>query len=114
MQSIHIEWYCNNKLTDNLLRQEINKIVSRNFNHTIRNTYNTDKSRQKEVYRSPISNRTLEVDHYLEAAQSKFVLCPSGLGFDTYRLWETLMLGSIPIVESNRQATTTTTTTTTT
>ena len=24
-----------------------------------------------------------------------------GLGFDTYRLWETLLLGSIPIVESN-------------
>jgi hypothetical protein len=37
--------------------------------------------------------------HYLDIAQSKFVLCPSGLGFDTYRLWETIILGSIPIVE---------------
>ena len=84
-------------------REEINKIVSKNFNHTISNTYKAEKYRQMKVFKSPISNRTVEVDHYLEAAQSKFVLCPSGLGFDTYRLWETLMLGSIPIVESNRQ-----------
>ena len=27
--------------------------------------------------------------------------CPSGMGFDTFRLWETLSLGAIPIVESN-------------
>jgi len=40
-------------------------------------------------------------DHYRESAEALFVLCPSGLGFDTYRLWEALVLGSIPIVESN-------------
>lgn len=28
------------------------------------------------------------------------VLC-NGSGYDSYRLWETLLLGSIPIVESN-------------
>ena len=37
----------------------------------------------------------------MHSAMAKFVLCPSGLGFDTYRLWETLLLGSVPIVESN-------------
>jgi hypothetical protein len=25
----------------------------------------------------------------------------TGLGFDTYRLWETILAGSIPVVESN-------------
>jgi len=30
---------------------------------------------------------------------SKFVLCPRGNGLDTHRLWETLYLGSIPIVK---------------
>jgi hypothetical protein len=30
---------------------------------------------------------------------SKFVLCPRGNGIDTHRLWETLYLGSIPIVK---------------
>lgn len=29
---------------------------------------------------------------------SKFVLCPRGNGIDTHRLWETLYMGSIPIV----------------
>lgn len=33
--------------------------------------------------------------------QAKFVLCPAGLSADSYRIWETLLLGSIPIVESN-------------
>jgi len=40
-------------------------------------------------------------NHKLETAEARFALCPSGLGFDTYRLWETLLLGTIPIVESN-------------
>lgn len=29
------------------------------------------------------------------------LLSRTGLGFDTYRLWETLLMGSIPVVESN-------------
>jgi hypothetical protein len=33
--------------------------------------------------------------------QAKFVLCPAGLSADSYRIWETLLLGSIPVVESN-------------
>jgi hypothetical protein len=37
--------------------------------------------------------------HYFEQlASSKFVICPPGNGPDTYRMWETLMVGSIPIV----------------
>jgi len=36
---------------------------------------------------------------YQEMRQSKFVLCPSGLGFDTYRAWESLYMGAIPIIE---------------
>jgi hypothetical protein len=30
-----------------------------------------------------------------------FVLCPRGNGIDTHRLWETLYMGSIPIVKKN-------------
>jgi hypothetical protein len=33
-----------------------------------------------------------------EIRNHKFVLCPRGYGVDTHRLWETLYLGSIPIV----------------
>jgi hypothetical protein len=37
--------------------------------------------------------------HYHDLAESKFVLCAGGLGTDTYRHWETLSLGSIPVME---------------
>ncbi len=37
---------------------------------------------------------------YLEEIRSsKFVFCPRGNGIDTHRLWETLYMGSIPIVK---------------
>ena len=34
-----------------------------------------------------------------ELRDHKFVLCPRGNGIDTHRLWETLYMGSIPIVK---------------
>jgi len=74
-----------------LPRTSINAQVSRAFNNTVRNTYTNAKSKSSEDH----------VDHHVAAAQARVVLAPSGLGFDTYRLWETLLLGSIPVVESN-------------
>lgn len=42
----------------------------------------------------------LSKEQFMEAvASSKFVFCPSGLGWDCYRIWEVLLLGSIPIIE---------------
>jgi len=69
-------------------RTKINALVSQAFNNTVQNTYSVGKTSHV-------------VDHHFAAAQAQFVLCPSGLGFDTYRLWETLLVGSIPVVESN-------------
>ncbi len=37
-----------------------------------------------------------------EIKSSKFVICPRGNGIDTHRLWETLYMGSIPIVKYHR------------
>ena len=36
---------------------------------------------------------------YSKIAASKFVLCPRGCGLDSYRLWDAMALGAIPIVE---------------
>ena len=37
---------------------------------------------------------------YLEEVRNHtFVFCPRGVGYDTHRLWETLYMGSIPIVK---------------
>uniref|UniRef100_A0A7S2WDL7 RXYLT1 C-terminal domain-containing protein n=1 Tax=Eucampia antarctica TaxID=49252 RepID=A0A7S2WDL7_9STRA len=37
--------------------------------------------------------------YYDEMRKSKFIMCPSGLGWDTYRMWEAFYLGIIPVVE---------------
>ena len=31
---------------------------------------------------------------------NKYILCPTGNGLDTYRLWESLIVGSYPVVNS--------------
>ena len=36
---------------------------------------------------------------YENISKSKFAICPRGCGIDTYRLWDCLYLGCIPIVE---------------
>jgi hypothetical protein len=48
-------------------------------------------------------NNTLEGrKRFLEEIRNhKFVLCPRGNGIDTHRLWETLYMGSIPIVKKH-------------
>jgi len=38
----------------------------------------------------------------IEIKSSKFVFCPRGNGIDTHRLWETLYMGSMPIVKYER------------
>ena len=39
-------------------------------------------------------------EKYLEDIKmSKFVFCPRGNGIDTHRIWETLYMGSIPVVK---------------
>ena len=40
-------------------------------------------------------------DYLLRAAGSRFALAPPGLGYDTFRLWEMLTLGTIPIIEKS-------------
>lgn len=36
---------------------------------------------------------------YNDISRSKFMICPRGCGIDTYRLWDCISLGCIPIVE---------------
>jgi hypothetical protein len=63
-------------------RAAINARVIANFGGALANTYHPHQP-----------------DYLPSIVRSRFVLCPSGFGWDTYRLWETLMLGSIPVVE---------------
>lgn len=45
------------------------------------------------------TNRRIDfIDYMRETAQSKFTISPIGDSFDCYRHWETIMVGSIPII----------------
>jgi Exostosin family len=56
----------------------------------------TDKSWIK--CNTPSDTVDARMQYLTDIAQSKFTLCPRGNGVDTHRLWESLYLGSIPIV----------------
>lgn len=40
-------------------------------------------------------------DYIAKLGEYQFVLCPPGVGTDTHRFWETLLVGGIPIVETS-------------
>jgi hypothetical protein len=63
-------------------RQVVNERVIANFGGRIDNSFGLPAS-----------------EFVASVTGSRFVLCPSGLGWDTSRIWETLLLGSIPVVE---------------
>ena len=51
----------------------------------------------------------LSLENYKKKlSENKFVLCPIGNGLDTHRIWESLYLGSIPVVEKHLTYKTTT------
>ena len=65
-------------------RRQINERVIANFGGRLENSYGLPR-----------------LAYFQAIAASRFVLCPSGMGWDTYRVWETLALGAIPVVESS-------------
>jgi hypothetical protein len=46
----------------------------------------------------PMSPKKPYIDYLREIGQSIFTICPMGNGVDSHRVWESLYLGSIPIV----------------
>jgi hypothetical protein len=63
-------------------RPAIAERVIANFNSTIKNRYHEEGTNFFHLLR-----------------ESKFHICPSGLGLDSYRNYETIALGTIPIME---------------
>lgn len=63
-------------------RPSIAQRITSNFNGTVQNHYRDG------------------TDYFRELRASKFMVCPSGLGWDTYRAWESLVMGTIPVLET--------------
>lgn len=54
----------------------------------------------------PLTRGRSQEEYLKDIATSKFNICPMGNGIDTHRMWESIYLGSIPIVQdcvNNRQ-----------
>ena len=47
-------------------------------------------------------NRNDKIDYLVEMTNSKYVICPRGLGTTSYRLYETMQLGRVPIIISDQ------------
>jgi len=45
-------------------------------------------------------DNNFDIGYFTKMKEHKFVLCPRGNGPDSYRVWEALHMGSIPIVQS--------------
>jgi hypothetical protein len=69
----------------------------------------TNRSKRADIYDYFRTKKWVVVDdpilslgEYKERLNNhKFILCPPGNGVDTHRVWESLYLGSIPVVEKN-------------
>jgi hypothetical protein len=86
--------------------KEIKNLVYLNFNI---NTFPSERQRCYDYFKDKtyvtkgIIENTLDgrKKFLQEVREHKFVLCPRGNGIDTHRLWETLYMGSIPIVKKH-------------
>lgn len=71
-------------------------------------SYEPDPGRRREL-RNHFRNFTNVYDVVREdyfsfmnnLGNSKFVMCPQGFGLDTYRYWEAILMGAIPIVQNS-------------
>ena len=69
------------------MREAAIKKVIQNFGGIVNNTYG-------------LGGKTKSFENYYDEMQrSKFIMAPGGLGFDCYRHWEALYMGTIPVME---------------
>ena len=62
---------------------------------------NMFRSKPWVTYGTPVDTFEGRKEFLKEIRNHEFVLCPRGNGIDTHRLWETLYMGSIPIVKND-------------
>lgn len=93
-EQVHPDWVMMNSRKNLLLincnesptRTPILQRVIANFDNEIQNNYNTSEGHEGEYFR--------------QLTTSKYILSPSGIGWDCYRTWEAIILGCIPILET--------------
>jgi hypothetical protein len=94
-QNILFKLYRNRTIFDN----KINKLFISYMGKTHKSRNEIDNILN---YDFMVKGEKMRFEKYLEEINKyKFVLCPRGCGTDTHRFWETLLVGSVPIIENN-------------
>ena len=96
--STRIQWLMINFSEWGHRKQIAEKILSK-FPH-LSNMYGKGQNGRK-IPQSQGGTSESQFHYFTQMRCSRFVLCPPGLGWDSYRLWESLSLGAIPIVEDS-------------
>ena len=81
---------------------EINNSIYINYNQ------NTNEKIRSKIFKKlknasfiNVGSYGSEIKEYIKDLKcNKYILCPTGNGLDTYRLWESLIVGSYPVVNS--------------
>lgn len=84
------------------LPRDIKNLVYMNISNTHperRNVLNMFKDKSWVTYKTSVMTLEGRKSFLTDVRNHTFVLCPRGNGVDTHRLWETLYMGSIPIVQ---------------
>lgn len=96
--------YQNNGKLSNLnsayeLKEEKTKLVLASFN------ISTNYYKRKELYEISILNNLIDNkifntprEYICNLKKYKFLLCPEGNGIDTHRIWESLLVNTVPIM----------------
>lgn len=97
--------YGNKEIMIDVINQNINKsnLAYMNFNisnYLVERQFVFDKFKDEDWVLQGGIGTSLEsrIKFLQDIKSSKFVFCPRGNGVDTHRLWESLYMGSIPIV----------------
>jgi hypothetical protein len=84
----------------NKIRNENNKktvLVYKNFD--IKTSISNRKPVIDSTINIPFTRGRNQEDYFRDISISKFNICPMGNGIDTHRMWESIYLGTIPIVQ---------------
>jgi len=74
---------------------------TKSTNFSVRNKIYELYKEKKWVYlETPNISEKGRYDYLMSLKKSKFVICPPGNGLDTHRLWESLYMGAIPIIQN--------------
>ncbi len=84
-----------------ILKECILSKLNRSTSYDMANTTTNKKERLIEFdsYDKSLKGRVNEPKYYLKLINSRMTIAIPGLGYDTYRLWESLTLGLVPVLE---------------